>query len=133
MDLEGIFSTLVNSELWNLEFWSLEFWSLEYWRSLWSQLAQGGIWGQVILGLVSLLDDALLLWLSRLGLHWAWLRWLPSVLCGYLLLSWGIKLGRYALRRFGSSTLEGAIANPAQTITTKALQDGPVTQPEPSV
>lgn len=47
---------------------------------------------QMPLFLLSFLDDAVLLGLSRLGLHWQWLHWLSPVMLGYTLLVWTIRL-----------------------------------------
>jgi hypothetical protein len=41
---------------------------------------------QLLIFILSLADDAILLGLSRIGLHFAWLRWLSPILTGGMIL-----------------------------------------------
>lgn len=53
---------------------------------------------QLLIFILSLADDALLLGLSRLGLHFAWLRWLSPVLTGGMVLHLGWQLYNYKIK-----------------------------------
>jgi hypothetical protein len=50
---------------------------------------------QLLPFLLSFLDDALLLLLSRLGLHLPWLEWLSPVMLGCMVTYWAIQLLHY--------------------------------------
>jgi hypothetical protein len=56
--------------------------------------------GQVLIVLVSLLDDALLIGLSRLGVNIPGLQWLPYLVVGGLMAHW---LHRFYHRRHSAS------------------------------
>lgn len=46
------------------------------------------VFGQVVIFLISLLDDALLIGLSRLGINIPGLQWLPYIVAGGLIVHW---------------------------------------------
>jgi|GEM_PF-3169228 len=48
---------------------------------------------------LSFVDDALLLLLTRAGLHLPWLQWLSTVLLTATLLYWSVRLLRYLLTK----------------------------------
>ena len=50
---------------------------------------------QILPFMFSFLDDALLLLLSRLGLHLDWLQWLSPLLMSCMLTYWAVKLLRH--------------------------------------
>ena len=49
---------------------------------------------QLLPFLLSFLDDALLLGLSRIGLHFPWLEWLNPVILSCTLMYWAVQLLR---------------------------------------
>ena len=49
--------------------------------------------------LLSFLDDALLLGLSRLGLHLHWLHWLSPVVLSCTLVYWAVGIGKSLYHR----------------------------------
>jgi hypothetical protein len=53
---------------------------------------------QLLIFILSLADDALLLGLSRIGLHFAWLRWLSPVLTGGMVLHFAWQFYNYRLK-----------------------------------
>lgn len=56
---------------------------------------------QLGLLLISFLDDIVLFVFSRIGLHWAWLHWLSTILLIATLSYWAYRLLRYCCYHFG--------------------------------
>lgn len=59
-----------------------------------------GKWAQKLaLLLLSFLDDIALFTLSRIGLHWVWLRWVSSIVLIATLSYWAFRMLRYCYRQ----------------------------------
>ncbi|MEM7062604.1 MAG: hypothetical protein AAF572_05510 [Cyanobacteria bacterium P01_B01_bin.77] len=59
----------------------------------WSNLVQ-----KALILLLNFVDDIAIFGLTRLGLHWAWLQWLSTILLVVTVAYWTIRLWRYYRR-----------------------------------